>query len=304
MLERSGDHQVEMRQIQYFLAISETLNFTRAAERCNVAQPALTRAIKALEIELGGELLRRERTLSHLTELGQRILPMLRRCYETAVAAKTIATSISKGDAVPLSVAVSQTVELDRFTPMFRELSRAFPGLELNLRRGSGADIPDFLKSGTADLAIAGPLDEGWSRLERLPLFDEPFCLVVSKSHRLALKDKADFKDIASETLLFNIECEMLEALKARLTANGVAVTNAHQVATRDDALALLKAELGVAIVPLGTAAASGTCSISLKRLGLVRTVSVYTVAGRRRAAACASLLNMLRAADWGFGVV
>jgi DNA-binding transcriptional LysR family regulator len=77
-----------MHHIRYFLAVSETLNLTKAAERCNVAQPALSRAIQDLESELGGELLRRERALSHLTELGQRMLPMLRQCYETAHAAK------------------------------------------------------------------------------------------------------------------------------------------------------------------------------------------------------------------------
>jgi DNA-binding transcriptional LysR family regulator len=72
-----------MHHIRYFLALSETLNLTKAAERCNVSQPALSRAIKVLETELGGELLRRERTVSHLTELGRRMLPMLRQCYET-----------------------------------------------------------------------------------------------------------------------------------------------------------------------------------------------------------------------------
>jgi DNA-binding transcriptional LysR family regulator len=84
-------HPMEMHQIRYFLAVSETLNLTKAAERCDVAQPSLTRAIKALETELGGELIRRERNLSHLTELGQRVLPMLRQCYETAASAKLVA---------------------------------------------------------------------------------------------------------------------------------------------------------------------------------------------------------------------
>ena len=64
---RSEGHTLEMHHIRYFLALSETLNLTKAAERCNVSQPALSRAIKALETELGGELLRRERTLSNLT---------------------------------------------------------------------------------------------------------------------------------------------------------------------------------------------------------------------------------------------
>ena len=57
---------MEMHQVRYFLAVADTLNFTRAAELCNVSQPALTRAIQQLEEELGGLLLRRERKLTHL----------------------------------------------------------------------------------------------------------------------------------------------------------------------------------------------------------------------------------------------
>jgi DNA-binding transcriptional LysR family regulator len=290
-----------MHQIRYFLAVSETLNLTKAAERCNVAQPALTRAIKALESELGGELLRRERALSHLTELGQRMVPMLRQCYETALSAKVVAASISSGEAAPLSMAVSHTVALSRFTPMLRELSRIFPGLELKLRRGSGGEIARLLKSGTIELAIAGPLDGTWSRLDKRALFEEPFGLVVSRSHRLAGRDKVDFRDLASENLLINTGCEMVEEVKARLEANDILDAATHQVETQEDLLALLKADLGVAIVPIGAVEAHGICRIPLKQLNLVRKVSVYTVAGRHRAIACATLFNMLRAADWGF---
>ena len=52
---------MEMHQVRYFLAVARTLNFTRAAEECNVAQPSLTRAIRQLEEELGGDLFRRDR---------------------------------------------------------------------------------------------------------------------------------------------------------------------------------------------------------------------------------------------------
>jgi len=55
-----GPFGMEMHQVRYFLALCETLNFTRAAESCNVSQPALTRAVHKLEEELGGLLLRRE----------------------------------------------------------------------------------------------------------------------------------------------------------------------------------------------------------------------------------------------------
>jgi DNA-binding transcriptional LysR family regulator len=71
--------RMEMHQVRYFLAVADTLNFTRAAERCHVSQPALTRAIQQLEEEMGGLLLRRERKLTHLTDFGRLIEPHLRQ---------------------------------------------------------------------------------------------------------------------------------------------------------------------------------------------------------------------------------
>lgn len=72
---------MEMHQIRYFLAVCEELNFTRAAERCNVAQPSLTRAIKLLEEELGGQLFHRERANTHLSELGRLVKPHLEEVF-------------------------------------------------------------------------------------------------------------------------------------------------------------------------------------------------------------------------------
>src|SRR6516225_3746615 len=69
--------KVELYQIRYYLALCDTLNFARAAERCNVSQPSLSRAVKALEHELGGLLIRREHRRTHLTELGRTLRPML-----------------------------------------------------------------------------------------------------------------------------------------------------------------------------------------------------------------------------------
>src|SRR6516162_4946581 len=72
---REEGRAVEMHQIRYFLALCQRVNFTKAAERCNVAQPSLTRAIKLLEEEFGGPLVHRERVNTHLTELGRMVRP-------------------------------------------------------------------------------------------------------------------------------------------------------------------------------------------------------------------------------------
>ena len=101
---------MEMHQIRYFLAVCDTLNFTRAAERCNVSQPALTRAVQKLEEELGGLLFRRERTLTHLTDLGQLVRPRLQQIFDQAEAAKTTAQGFLKLKDAPLNLGIMCTV--------------------------------------------------------------------------------------------------------------------------------------------------------------------------------------------------
>ena len=90
---------MEMHQIRYFLALCEELNFTKAAERCNVAQPSLTRAIKLLEDEFGGDLVNRERGNTHLTELGRMMRPHLAEVYENAQLARSEAGKLKKSKA-------------------------------------------------------------------------------------------------------------------------------------------------------------------------------------------------------------
>jgi Bacterial regulatory helix-turn-helix protein, lysR family len=103
---------MEMHQVRYFVAVSRTLNFTRGADECNVTQPSLTRAIKQLEAELGGDLFRRERPAAQLTELGQRMHPLLKQCYEAAVGARSLALSFKGGKVGTLRMEAHMQVKL------------------------------------------------------------------------------------------------------------------------------------------------------------------------------------------------
>ena len=114
---------MEMHQIRYFLTVAKTLNFTQAAEICHVAQPSLSQAIKKLEEELGGPLFRRERANTHLTDLGHKVVPLLAHCFESALAARELASAIKKGVHPPLRLALSHTVSLELFLPPLAELA-------------------------------------------------------------------------------------------------------------------------------------------------------------------------------------
>src|SRR5439155_3241321 len=105
-----GISPMEMHQVRYFLALGELLNFTRAAERCHVSQPALTRAIQTLEDELGGPLLHRERHNTHLTELGRMMRPYLQDVLEQSRKAKERARAFASLGAAPLALGVMCTI--------------------------------------------------------------------------------------------------------------------------------------------------------------------------------------------------
>lgn len=290
---------MEMHQIRYFLAVARNLNFTRAAEECNVSQPALTRAIKLLEDEFGGELFRRERNLSHLTDLGQRMQPLVQQCYESALGAVNLAKAVKRGEIATLRLALSRTIGMELLTPYLSELMRSMTGLGLKFQRGSIAEIAEIMKQGNADLAIVGAITEAWDRYDSKPLFTEEFLLLVPEGHRLADRASIDFADLQGERLLTRTYCEMADHLNARLKGEGIASPSSHEVASERDLLHLVENNFGVAIVPQSTCVSSTIKRIPIPSLQISRTVFIYAVAGRPRSAAATTFIKQLRAADW-----
>src|SRR6516165_5567841 len=225
-----GPTPMEMHQVRYFLGVARTLNFTRAAEECNVAQPSLTRAIRQLEDELGGDLFRRERPHAQLTELGQRMQPLLQQCYDSALGARSLASSIKSGEVSSLRIAVSATIETALLMPYILELRKHFKGLEVKLLRGTTPQVAEFMKNGSAELAIASSLGDTWDRLDTWPLFTEDFVLVVGGSHRLVGCSSIGLSDLRGESLVMRPYCEHFESLVSLLRSKDFAVDRAHEV--------------------------------------------------------------------------
>ncbi len=299
-----GDVLLELHQIRYFLAVSRTLNFTRAAEECYVAQPSLTRAIKLLEAELGDELFRRERNLTHLTEFGRRMLPLLRQCYDSAQAAKNLASAIKRGAVTSLTLALSHTIDLSFLIAPLTELMRAFPGLELQFLRGTADEIVEFLKKGETVLAIAGPLGTTWDRFDSWPLFTEGFQAVFATTHGLADADVIAFKDLGPYRYLARPYCELAEPIEETFREHDLIWSGRHEMLSERDVVQFAGAGLGVAIMPTSAARISGLRHLAVDGLETMRSIHVYSVAGRERPAPAAALLGLLRARDWSLSLI
>lgn len=290
---------MEMHQVRYFLAVAQLLNFTRAAEECNVTQPSLTRAIKQLEAELGGDLFRRERPAAQLTELGQRMHPLLKQCYDAAIGARSLASSFKGGEIGALRIALTHSIDLSLLIPHLNEIRRQFNQLEFRFLRGTSREVSEFLKKGEAELGIAAEIDEAWDRLDTWPLFTEAFDLIVSREHRLAGHDAIEPVDLRAEQLLGRSYCEHSTRISASLREHGIDVDHGHEISSERDLIELVEADFGIAMLPRTSPVPEGLKRTSIAGLDARRTVSLYGVAGRQRTAVANAVMRLLRGADW-----
>src|SRR6516164_8381842 len=125
---------MELHQVRYFLAVASTLNFTRAAEQCNVTQPALTKGVQKLEQELGGQLIYRERQLTQLTDLGKEVLPMLERALASAETARRRAKEFQRKEVAPLKIGLAPSISASLILDLIAEIAKFVPGLHVELR--------------------------------------------------------------------------------------------------------------------------------------------------------------------------
>jgi DNA-binding transcriptional LysR family regulator len=294
---------MEMHQVRYFLAVAKNRNFTRGAEECNVSQPSLTRAIKQLESEFGADLFRRERPQAQLTELGERMLPLLRQCYDSAVSARELALSMKKGEVASLRLALSHTFDINLLMPHLNEVRQRFERLDCRLLRGTAAEVVELLKSGEAELGMASDLGEGWDRLDRWPLFTEDFILLVNAQHRLAKLPSVALAELCDERLLLRTYCEHAAPTATLLRTHGLDVDHCFQITSESDLMSMLSSDLGVAIVPRSTASPATLARVDIDGRALSREVDLYGVAGRQRTAVAALVMKLLRAADWSRNV-
>jgi LysR family hydrogen peroxide-inducible transcriptional activator len=290
---------MEMHQIRYFLAVCETLNFTRAAEQCNVTQPALTRAIQKLEDELGGLLFRRERHLSHLTDLGRLMRPQLEQVWKQTEAAKTTAKSFLRLESAPLSLGVMCTIGPLRGIGFVTDFWHSNQGIEITLREGVPEKLGELLRVGELDLAVmaqAEPFDE---RLKVQPLYRERFLVAFPPGHRFAAQNGVRMKDVNGESYLLRINCEYKDHLRAMREQQGVELRHAYRSEREDWIQTMVMAGIGIAFLPEYSVLLPGLQTRPLIDPEVTREISLVTVAGRRYSPAVAAFVRAIKAYPW-----
>ena len=243
---------MEMHQIRYFLAVSETLSFTRAAERCRVSQPTLTAAIQKLEKELGGSLLLRERSGSKLTPLGRSILPRLRRIENEQQSVSLIAENHRKLKQVPLRIGVLRTFGPVRLSVEMATFRAVAPGVEVELHFDSREALLHKLEEAEVDLLLASLLPTrdmpGWCVVA--PLYEERYVVVVPPGHRLAEHEFIRLADVAEESYIDRPACELREQVVSLCSSRQVSLYASYRTEREEWVQHLVAAGVGIAFMP------------------------------------------------------
>jgi DNA-binding transcriptional LysR family regulator len=192
----------ELRHLRYFVAVAEELNFSRAAKRLHMAQPPLSVAIRKLEEEIGASLFVRSSHEVRLTEAGRAFLPGARRALADADAAVTAAQRASTGEVGTFRVGYNWSARFETLPALGQAFARRRPDLELLTEEMRPRQMPEALRSGVLDVAIALYPDISGD-LSFVLVRREPIVAVLSSSHPLANEEAIDLVELAGEFLLF-----------------------------------------------------------------------------------------------------
>ena len=291
---------MEMHQVRYFLTLCDELNFTRAAEKCNVAQPALTRAIKLLENEFGGHLFHRERARTHLTELGAAVRPYLVEVRQHAQQAKKLASSLIELKGIRLKLGIMCTIGPANFVGLLSNLQAQYPGIELEIFDAGAPDLQERLLEGGLHAAIYCWPDQVDERLHYLPLFREQFFVVLGPHHHLATRNAVRVSDLDGERYLNRINCEQMNLARDIFARYGTKVERIYRSERDDWILAMAAAGLGFAFMPQYSITEQSDVVVRpLIEPEFWREVNLITVRGRPHSPAIGALVREAMRTQW-----
>jgi LysR family transcriptional regulator, hydrogen peroxide-inducible genes activator len=296
---RKEEAAVEIHEVRYFLAACDTLNFTKAAERCNVTQPALTRAIQKLEGELGGLLFSRERGNTHLTELGRLMQPHLEEVMARTAAAKEQAGRFLRLESAHLRLGVMCTIGPMRFVGFLNRFRADHPGIELTLTENVPARLSEALLQGELEVAVMAKADGFDERLRAEPLYSERFVVACSVGHRFARRNAVAMREMDGETYLQRINCEFRDVLGEECEACGASIVRSYRSEREDWIQTMVAAGMGVCFLPEFSATHPGVVVRPVQDPEVRREVCLVTVAGRRWSSPLGSFVQAIRRYRW-----
>ncbi|MFF7309822.1 LysR substrate-binding domain-containing protein [Streptomyces sp. NPDC008137] len=250
---------MELRQLEYFVAVAEEQNFTRAAERVHISQSGVSAQIRQLERELGAELFDRSGRAATLTAAGRAALDHARATLAAAGAVGQAVDEVT--DLIRGRLTVGMVIGCN-ITPLFDALSafhRAHPGVEISLLEDNSDRLAEAVRAGTVDMALVGTATAAPEGLEALTLISERIVVAVAAEHPLAEQRRVVLADLVAHPVICMPPGTGLRTLFDRAcAAQHLQPTIALQASAADAIADLAARGLGVAVLSESMAASYG----------------------------------------------
>ncbi len=293
---------MELRHLEYFVAVAEELSFTRASRRLHVVQSGVSSAIRGLERELGAALFYRDRHKVTLTEAGQALLPEARATLAAARAAAEAVAEATAGLRGTLSIGTMLTAGPVDVAAALGQFHEKHPAVLVRLRAlaGGSEELAREVIGGALDLALLSLPGKAPAGLAVRPLAHEPLVLVCAADHPLAGTGQATLEALAEETFVDYPAGWGIRAVVDRaFAAAGLERQVSFEVSEYRTAAGLVRGGLGVALVPASAAPAmEGVTAVRVAAASLGWQILVATSVTRRPSAAARAFLADLAAAS------
>jgi len=242
---------MELRQLEYFVAVADEANFTRAAERVHVAQPAVSAQIARLERELGQPLLDRSRRQVRLTAAGEAALPFARRALRAVLDVRTAVDEV--GDLVRGAVSIGTVTAHNVDMPaLLADFHAAHPAVEITLGADDSDALIEGVLSGRLDVAIASIASDGVpAGLHVEVTTDEAFVVVVAADDPWHRRSTVSLAVLGQRPLIaLPVGTGIRRRLDDACAEAGIAIRVAFEAGTPIELADLAGQGLGPAIVP------------------------------------------------------
>ena len=243
---------MELRHLEYFIAVAEEEHFTRAAERLRVAQSGLSASIRALERELGAPLFVRSTRRVGLTEAGRALLAEARRTLASAAAARNAVAAVQGLLRGTVSIGTEQCLAVIDLPTVLARFRTVHPGVEIRLRQAGSTGLLDEVRTGGLDLAfVALSGTRAPAGVSLTPLTSEPMMLVCHPDHPLGAREAVDWGQLQDETFVdFHTDWGARQVTDRAFGAAGLDRQVAIEVNDVHSLLDFVAGDLGVALVP------------------------------------------------------
>ncbi|MFE0631271.1 LysR family transcriptional regulator [Streptomyces sp. NPDC058864] len=242
---------MELRHLEYFVAVAEEHHFTRAAERLMISQSGLSASVRALEQELGTPLFVRSTRSVELTAAGRALLDEAGRTLASVRAAKEAVAAVQGLMRGVLTIGTEQCLAGVDVPALLARFRARHPGVEVRLRQAGSAALVQDITSGRLDVAFTALSGEAPEGVRLMPITRAPMVLLCHPAHRLAGAETAGWADLGGEEFVdFHPDWGARGLTDRAFAANRVQRRVALEVNDVHSLIDLVHHGLGIAVVP------------------------------------------------------